>query len=78
MPQRKDLDTYYIIEFKLCGNLARQVYLFNHKETEIREVTNVIKPTQLNMAELVTGHPFFFFSDFRFYLFLLGLRHWDR
>ena len=37
---------------------------FNHKKTEIREVTNVIKPTQLNMAELETGHPpphFFFF-----------------
>lgn len=28
MLQRKDLDAYYIIEFKLCSNLARQVYIF--------------------------------------------------
>ena len=28
MLQRKDLDTYYIIEFKLCSNLAKQVYIF--------------------------------------------------
>ena len=41
---------------------------------EIREVTNVIKTTQLNMAELATEHPFLFFSDFKFYTFSSRLR----
>ena len=50
---------------------------FNHKKTEIRKVTNVIKPTQLNMAELETGHPppHFFFLTSGAILFPLGLRH---
>lgn len=40
---------------------------------EIREITNVIKTAQLNMAELVTEHPLFF-SDFKFYTFSSRLR----